>query len=108
MIDSMGFVPMREIQNVFSEALKKMDEDYRRLGPPTDYRTIIEHVEDIRSELIKRAEFNIKTFLTKNPEMRKKEHDVKKEAEAEAPRKKSWEDRVQAQKRDAIKAALEG
>lgn len=106
-INNWGFLPVNEVMNIFSESLKNIEEDYKRQGVP-DLKLILEHIDNIRLQLIKRSKFNIESYLKNNPESRKLLHQNKKEDYQPEPTSRSVVSRVELQKMQQRADALKG
>lgn len=107
----LGFVPIREIQNVFTEKMRSIEQDLIRQGIPANHKNIIEMIDDIRLALHQRAETNILAFMKENPEAKKIAHQKKAEAKAEtlsADPQVLREERLKAHRAEAIREALKG
>lgn len=105
MILNNGFVPVEQIQNIFSEEIKKLEEDYGRQGIPTNHRLLFEHIDNIKLRIIQMAQFNLQKYLKDNPHLKKKEHEEKRLEVAEKSTSKDWRTRVEEQKKQAIAEA---
>jgi hypothetical protein len=69
--DSIGFVPIEEIQNVFTKAMQDIENRLRQLLPTIEARGELAHVidviDDIRGRLMKRARDNLVAYIRQNP-----------------------------------------
>ncbi len=63
---SYGFVPAAEIRNVWTEAIRKLDQDlWPAKGTPPPREMMIEFVEDLQFKLLTRASTNLDKVLGK-------------------------------------------
>lgn len=102
MIDELGFVPIDQIQNVFSDKLTEIEQDLERQGVPSDPRLIIEWIDDVRQSLMQRARSNVAEYVRKNPVVKVKERVAEKEEKEKAEKRKDWKESAIANRRAAI------
>lgn len=103
--DQLGFVTVDDIRNVFIVELEKLEKNYRLINPtPPDYKTILEDIDDIRRALLARARLNMKRYVESHPSEKKKAHEAKKVEEAQKDTR-DWQDRVKANRQEAIRDA---
>lgn len=100
-MEQLGFVPVEEIQDIFTTHLSQIEDDIRRNGVPLDGKIIFEWIDELRGKLYKRAKWNIDTYLRQNPQQKIKEHQEREKA-PKASYKESWEEKVKAQRQQAI------
>ena len=103
--DQLGFVSLDDVQNVFITEIKKLEEDYKRQGVPTNPRVVFETLDAIRMTLMKRAKDNVKNYLLNNPHVRKEMREVK-DARDQNVAQKSWKQRVQESREKAMRLGL--
>jgi hypothetical protein len=100
----LGFVALDEIANAFTFELERIERDYRHNGIPTDFKAIIEDIDCIRSQLLKRARHNFKQYVQNHPEIKQELRD-KRKADEEKRDTRDWRDRVESNRQEAMKEA---
>lgn len=88
----LGFVSTHEIMNVFTTELDRIEEDIRVNGIPQNPAIFFEYFDDIRQGLIKKAQFNLESYLKKNPEIKQEIRD-EREAKEIKESKQTWQER---------------
>lgn len=68
--EGLGFVSIDEIQNAFTFQMDQIEDDLKRNGPPANHVIIIEWIDQIRQELMRRARHNLDQYLLFNPQVR--------------------------------------
>lgn len=102
---SLGFVSVDDIRNVFITELEKLEKNYKIINPnPPDYKTILEDIDDIRRALLARAKTNLQAYVKSHPEEKRKKHEEKKAEESQKDTR-DWQDRVKANRQEAIRDA---
>lgn len=92
-IDQLGFVPIDEIQNIFSSEMAEIERELRKNGCPTNPRLIVEWIDAIRLTLMSRARDNLTRYVQNNPEIKKEARDERAAREQQEARQ-TWEQRV--------------
>jgi hypothetical protein len=100
---NLGFVPLEEIQNAFSFEMRRIEEDYKKNGVPT-LNGVMEDIDCIRSQLLKRAADNFHAYIKTHPEVKKEMREARK-AEEETKDTRGWADRVLASREEARREA---
>lgn len=100
----LGFVSLDEIINAFAFELKRIEENYRRNGIPSNFKDIVEDIDCIRSQLLRRARYNIAQYVQSHPEVKQELRD-KRRAEEEGKDTRDWRERVESNRQEAMKEA---
>lgn len=69
-IDQLGFVTLDEIQDAVTYEMDVITQDIRVNGMPSNERVLMEWVDGIRLQLLKRARSNLSDYLHNNPHVR--------------------------------------
>lgn len=107
MTPDLGFVSLDEVINSFMVELRRIEDDYRKNGIPRDLKSIIEDIDCIRSQLLKRARDNFLHYVKSHPEVKAEMREAKK-AEDQKKDTRDWKDRVSHNRQAAIAEALRG
>lgn len=92
--DGLGFVPVDEIQSIFTHEATEIERDLRRNGVPANPKDILDYVDHIRATLIKRAKHNIDAYILAHPTIKKDAREAKVQTTTSDSRK-TWEERRQ-------------
>lgn len=95
--DDLGFVTLDEIQNVFVEGLRNLEEKILPNVPAIEARMdrayITTAVDEMRLKLMQRARHNVQDYLTRHPVVRNEDRE-RREKESADKNKTNWENRV--------------
>lgn len=104
--DDLGFVSLDEVQNVFVEGLRELEDKVLANVPAIEGRMdrayIVTHVDEMRLKLMQRARHNLTDYLTKHPIVRSEERE-KREKESQERNRTTWEARVKLGRTQAAK-----
>lgn len=108
MMGDTGFVSVDDVRSVFIMALERLEKSYgpTRGGIPTDFKTIIEDIDDIRRQLLSRSQHNLAEYLKSHPETKREIREAKQELEVKKDTR-DWKERVQANRAEALREALQ-
>lgn len=99
-MDNLGFVPIEEIQNIFTTDLSAIEADIRRNGVPMDGKIIFEWFDGLKQKLYKRAKWHIDEYVRQNPIVKEKQREEKDKPKANY--KDRWEEKVKASRAQAV------
>lgn len=91
--DDLGFVPIEEIQNVFTIALTELEDEVMPEGTGIEKRHVLEFFDGLKYKLVNRSKYNLQEYLQQNPIVKA---EVRKEKADEQSKKnrETWENRV--------------
>ncbi len=96
-LETLGFVPIEEIQNVFTTKLTELEERILPSVGLTDSRPdrtyLLTWFDELKIALMTRARTNLKTYLTQNPAVKAADREARA-AEAVAKNKEAWDART--------------
>jgi hypothetical protein len=69
-IDQMGFVTIDEVQDAFVYEMNVIQQDLAVNGIPANEKIIIEWIDGIRLQVLKRAQSNLQAYIQNNPHVR--------------------------------------
>lgn len=100
-IDNMGFITLDELQDAFTYEMDEIERDIAVNGMPSNPRVLIEWVDGLRMQCLKRARGNLKDYLRNNPHVRQ---EVRQERELKdvTDSRRDYMDRVKANRERAM------
>ncbi len=101
-MNSLGFVPVDEIQNIFVQELREIEEDIGRNGVPMDKAIVFEWIDNIRLKVHARAQHNLDKYMRSNPIVVEKKREEKEEDTVKDTRKESYIEKVKKNRDAAI------
>lgn len=104
----LGFITLDDVQNVFSVEMSKMNDDICNNGYPQDPKILMDYLDELRLRLMQRARNNLKDYLHKNPDVKKKERESRAVDEVKRQNSQGWRDRVNKSRDEAVRQALNG
>ncbi len=105
-MNDLGFVPIEQIQDVFSFEMSEIEDDIKRNGIPADYKIIFDWIDGIRGKLMSRAKNNMDEYLRKNPIVVNKKRELREADNAQSKSMaENWQEKVKNTRRAAIEEA---
>ncbi len=91
--DGLGFIPVDELQSIFTHETSKIELDLRRNGIPPNPKDILDYIDNIRLLLLKRSKQNLDGYMKNHPLIRKDIRESKVATDL-TDNKKTWEERI--------------
>jgi len=101
-IETLGFVPIDEIQNIFITVAHKTEEYIKLNGMPRNEKDVIDILDEYRSQLMRRAKTNLANYLKNNPQV-KQEIREEREAKTLESSRMTYQERREKAKEKALK-----